>query len=86
MVLEIIGKNARKKVKMAVLRPIFCQYLRDQDLCGPCGNEIVVASFLQHFGISKAAVGRKLVYHSLTSAKTKRAKLQFFSLSCSQCT
>ena len=55
-----------------------------QDLCGPCGNEIVAASFLQHFGISKAAVGLKLVYHSLTSAKTKRAKLQFFSLSGSQ--
>ena len=55
-----------------------------QKLCGPCGNEIVVASFLQHFGISKAVVGLKLAYHSLMSAKTKRAKLQFFSLSGSQ--
>ena len=55
-----------------------------QNLCGPCGNEIVVASFLQHFGISKAAAGLKLVYHILTSAKTKRAKQQFFSLSGSQ--
>ena len=58
--------------------------LIEQKLCEPCGNEIVVASFLQHFDISKAAVGLKLIYHSLISAKSKQAKLQFFSLSGSQ--
>ena len=30
-----------------------------QNICGPCGNELVVASCLQHFGISKATVRLK---------------------------